>query len=471
MQAFQSKWTRRRFLGACAAVTAGFVAYRRVFEQSIDVLAKTGNAARGYGALVADPAKIVDLPQGFSYKVVSRAGDEMPDGLLVPVLPDAMAAFAGDGGRTLVVRNHEALLSGDGPFGKNNERLARIPASKLYDLGRGVTPCPGGTTTFVWDTRTQSLVTQHLSLAGTLRNCAGGSTPWGSWISCEETVLKSGGHKEERLELQKNHGYCFEVPARADASIADPNPITSMGRFMHEAVVVDPRTGIVYQTEDREDGLIYRFLPRTRGDLHGGGRLQALALANGRRDSRNWPGEEAHLQVGEKHAVKWIDMDDVEAPLDDLRTRGFAAGACRFARAEGMWMGEHEVYFACTDGGRKQIGQVFRYTPSAHEGTSKESAAAGKLELFIEPNDPGRVQNPDNVVVCPWGDIMLCEDTAGRNVRIVGVTPEGALYTFARAQVDGEFAGATFAPDGTTLFVNIQQSGVTLAITGPWRTS
>lgn len=471
MHGFHSNWTRRRFLGACAAVTAGFVAYRRVFEQSIDVLASTGTAARGYGALVADPAAIIDLPQGFSYKVVSRAGDEMPDGLLVPGLPDAMAAFAGEGGRTLVVRNHEALHLNDGPFGKNNERLSRIPTSKLYDLGFGVTPCPGGTTTFVWDTRTQSLVTQHLSLAGTLRNCAGGSTPWGSWISCEETVLKSGTQKEEKLELQKNHGYCFEVPARAEASIADPVPITAMGRFMHEAVAVDPRTGIVYQTEDREDGLIYRFIPKTRGDLHGGGRLQALALASGARDARNWPGEGPHLLVGAKHAVKWIDMDDVEAPDDDLRARGFARGACRFARTEGMWMGEREVYFVSTDGGRKQIGQVFRYAPSAHEGTAKESGAPGHLELFIEPNDPARVQNPDNVTIAPWGDVMLCEDTAGNNVRIVGVTPQGALYTFARARVAGEFAGATFAPDGSTLFVNIQQSNVTLAITGPWRTS
>jgi len=244
-----------------------------------------------------------------------------------------------------------------------------------------------------------------------------------------------------------------------------------MGRFVHEAVAVDPRTGIVYQTEDREDGLIYRYLPTKRGDLHAGGRLQALALVSGAHDARNWPGEEPHLQVGEKHAVKWIDLDDVDAPNDDLRTRGFALGACRFARCEGMWMGEREVYFVSTDGGRKQIGQVFRYAPSAHEGTAKESAAPGKLELFIEPNDPERVRNPDNVTIAPWGDVILCEDTGGSDARLVGVTPEGALYTFAHARMPGEFAGATFAPDGSTLFVNIQQSGVTLAITGPWRTS
>lgn len=470
MRAPSPYWTRRRFLGTTAAVTLGFVAYRRAFQQSIDVIASTGTAARGYGVPIPDPAAIVDLPSGFHYRVVARVGDEMADGFLVPGLPDAMAAFPGSDGRTIVVCNHECL-GAQGPFGPNNERLSRISPSKLYDLGAGVTPCAGGTTTLVWDTRTQSLVSQHLSLAGTLRNCAGGATPWGSWLSCEENVLTQGFKKEEKLQLQKNHGYVFEVPARETASIADPVPLTAMGRFMHEAVAVDPRTGIVYQTEDREDGLIYRFIPTTRGDLHAGGRLQALVLVSGARDSRNWPGGDAHLQVGAKHAVRWIDLDDVEAPNDDLRARGYTNGACRFARGEGMWMGEREVYFVCTDGGRAQIGQVFRYAPSVHEGTPAESKSPGHLELFIEPNDPARVQNPDNVVVAPWGDIMLCEDHAGTDVRIVGVTPSGALYTFARARIPGEFAGATFSPDGSTLFVNIQQSGVTLAITGPWRTS
>jgi hypothetical protein len=471
MQALSSKWTRRRFLGACAAVPAGFVAYRRAFLPSVDVLASAGTSARGYGVPVDDPNGVIDLPAGFSYEVVSRTGDEMADGLLVPGLPDAMAAFAGEGGRTVVVRNHECLGT-EGPFGPKNERLARIPTAKLYDLGAGVTPCAGGTTNFVWDTRSQSLVAQHLSLTGTLRNCAGGATPWGTWLSCEEIVLSKGFHREDNLHLQKDHGYVFEVPASAQSSIADPVPIVAMGRFMHEAVGVDARTGIVYQTEDREDGLIYRFLPKTRGRLHEGGRLQALALASGARDARNWPGDEPHLLVGAKLAVRWIDLDDVEAPGDDLRKRGFERGACRFARGEGMWMGNNEVYFVCTAGGRRQIGQLFRYVPSAHEGTANESKSPGHLELFVEPNDPARVKDPDNVTIAPWGDVILCEDPGpGDAVRLVGVTPVGALYTFARARAKGEFAGAAFSPDGSTLFVNIQQAGLTLAITGPWRAS
>ena len=466
-----SNWTRRRFVKTCTAVTVGFVAYRRAFEQSIEVLASTGTSSRGYGVPIEDPAGIIDLPQGFSYKVVSRAGDEMPDGLLVPNLPDAMGTFAGPDGRAIVVRNHECLHPSESAFGANNARLARIPATKLYDLGAGVTPGPGGTTTFVWDTRTQSLVTQHLSLAGTVRNCAGGVTPWGSWLSCEETVLTSGFKQEENLQLQKNHGYVFEVPAKMEASIADPIPIVAMGRFYHEAVSVDPHTGIVYLTEDRDDGLLYRFIPKTRGDLHGGGRLQALALVSGAHSARNWPGDEPHFPVGAKQAVKWIDLDNVDSAADDLRARGFALGACRFARGEGMWMGDGEVYFACTSGGHNQIGQIFRYVPGKHEGTSREAKSPGRIELFIEPNDAERILNPDNVTIAPWGDVIVCEDHERTNIRIVGVTSAGALYTFARARVDGEFAGATFSPDGSTLFVNIQQSGLTLAITGPWRTS
>jgi len=436
----------------------------------MEALASVGQAARGYGPLLEDPAKVIDLPQGFRYKIVSHAGDEMPDGLLVPGLPDAMAAFAGPGSHAMVVRNHECLGTGSA-FGPKNERLSKISASKLYDLGAGVTPCAGGTTTFVWDTKSQSLVTQHLSLAGTVRNCAGGATPWGSWLTCEETVLKQGFHKEENLQCMKDHGWVFEVPAKPTPTLADPRPITAMGRFMHEACAVDPKSGVVYLSEDREDGLLYRFIPHKRGDLHAGGRLQALALDGDVHDTRNWPGDEPHMLVGAKHKAEWIDLEDIESPDDDLRMRGFDDGAVRFARTEGMWMGNGEIYFACTDGGRRQIGQIFRYIPSAGEGTPAEEKSSGHLELFIEPNNPERMRNPDNIAVAPWGDIVICEDHSGGDVRIVGVTPAGGLYTLARARLEGEFAGAVFSPDGSTLFVNIQQSGVTVAITGPWRTS
>src|SRR4030095_3571611 len=208
-----------------------------------------------------------------------------------------------------------------------------------------------------------------------------------------------------------------------------------------------------------------------RGDLHDGGRLQGLALDGDVHDTRNWPGDAPHMLVGAKHKAEWVGLAERESPEDDLRMRGFDDGAVRFARTEGMWMGNGEIYFACTDGGRRQIGQLFRYIPGTGEGTAAEKKEPGHLELFVEPNDPERMRTPDNIAVAPWGDIVICEDHPGGDVRIVGVTPVGGLYTFARARVEGEFAGAVFSPDRSTLFVNIQQSGVTLAITGPWRTS
>ena len=126
-----------------------------------------------------------------------------------------------------------------------------------------------------------------------------------------------------------------------------------MGRFNHEAIAVDPKTGIVYQTEDRHDGLLYRFIPNVKGQLARGGKLQALVVEDAAAlDTRNW--EEQRVPVGSKLTVRWLEMDEVESPKDDLRQRGFAKGAARFARGEGMWYAEGSIYFACTNGGAKK---------------------------------------------------------------------------------------------------------------------
>ena len=241
-----------------------------------------------------------------------------------------------------------------------------------------------------------------------------------------------------------------------------------MGRFRHEAVAVDPASGVVFLTEDRDDGLFFRFLPRIADKLHQGGRLQALCLEDeSRGETRNW--DQRRIPVGEPRSVKWIDMDNIESPLDDLRIRGFRAGAARFARGEGIWYGQKEVFFACTDGGRSKLGQIWRYRPSPHEGTDKESTAPGRLELFIEPNDSRLIDSADNLTVAPWGDVVVCEDRKGAVVRLVGGTPGGDIYTLAHSHLRTEFAGVTFSPDGSTLFVNAQGKGLTLAITGPWK--
>ncbi|REJ73733.1 MAG: DUF839 domain-containing protein [Planctomycetota bacterium] len=455
--------SRREFLAASSAVGAAFAGLRAWSDTT------SGEPAVGYGPLHPDPDGVLSLPKGFAYQVVSRHGMEMDDGLLLPGLPDGMATFPGNEGRTIVVRNHELEPDQRGPFGAGNERLAMVDPDRIYDLGNNETPSLGGTTTVVYDTRRRRVVKQFLSLAGTVRNCAGGLTPWGSWLSCEESVLRRGRHKDGRYVTDQDHGYVFEVPARERIGLADPIPLKAMGRFNHEAVAVDPATDFVYETEDRDDGLFYRFLPETGKDLRAGGRLQALGIVSrASADTRNWSQDADRFKQGQTFDVEWIDLDDVEAPQDDLRTRGFQAGAARFARGEGIWYGAGEFYFACTSGGAAKMGQIWRYTPSPHEGNSGEIESPGKLELFIEPDDASLVANCDNLTIAEWGDLIVCEDTSAHPCRLVGVTPEGRIYTLAESCVRSELAGAAFSPDYSTLFVNLQQEGLTLAITGPW---
>lgn len=455
--------SRRDFLLFAGAASAGFLGLNRCFA-----LAQGDHApiAPGFGPLVRDPARLLDLPEGFSYRIISRLGDEMHDGLIVPGLPDGMAAFEGEGGLTILVRNHELDLRDQkiSPFGPRAERLARIPRHRLYDPGREGRPAPAGTTTLVYDTREHRLVREFLSSAGHARNCAGGITPWGSWLTCEETVTRAGEDGAAR-----DHGYVFEVPATAEIRIADPVPLRALGRFNHEAVCIDPRTGIVYQTEDRGDGLLYRLIPKAPGRLHEGGVLQALAVRDRPGlDTRNWEG--APISLDQTLEVEWIDLENIESPEDDLRLRGFRAGAARFARGEGIHWGDGSAYIVCTNGGRAKRGQVWRYTPSPAEGAASEQDAPGRLALFVEPNNRDLLDMPDNIAVAPWGDLILCEDGSDDQF-LVAVTPEGRLSKLARnARSGGEFAGACFSPDASTMFVNMQHEGLTLAITGPWKT-
>jgi hypothetical protein len=457
--------SRRQFLKLTGAVSLGFLGLRQFAGEPL-AARPLSDVPFGYGPLVPDPKGILNLPQGFSYQIVSRQGDNMNDGLLVPGAPDGMATFPGPNGKTILVRNHE--MSPDnlkqGAFGKRNKLLSGIDKGRFYDFGRGEMPSLGGTTTLVYDTRTGKVESQYLSLAGTNRNCAGGQTPWGSWLTCEENTDRAGG------TVEQDHGYVFEVPAVATPTFAEPVPLKAMGRFNHEAVCVDPRTGIVYLTEDRPDGLIYRFIPNTPGKLRDGGKLQALALLDAQSfDTRNWEAlTTPKLPPNEPKKATWIDLENVEAPDDDLREAGFAKGAARFARGEGMWFGRNELYFACTNGGHIAKGQIFRYIPSPGEGTAREGENPGQLELFVEPNNTELVKSCDNLTVSPWGDLVVCEDDT--HPFVVGVTPSGQFYRLAEnVGFRTEFAGGVFSPDGSTYFVNIQGAGLTLAVTGPWR--
>lgn len=456
--------TRRRFIQMLAATGAGFTGLGRAAAAG-----RLGFGGVGDGPLVPDAGGILDLPAGFTYRVLSRWGEEMSDGLLVPGLHDGMAAFDGGDGRVVLVRNHEIGIDADprlGAFGPNLERLDRIDPAMLYDAGRGGPPSLGGTTTIVYDPESGEVVRHFLSIAGTGRNCAGGPTPWNTWVTCEEWTQRA----DERCAV--DHGWCFEVPASPRVNLAPPRPITAMGRFNHEAIAVEPDGNAVYLTEDRNDGVLYRYLPTERGRLAAGGRLQALRVV-GRPslDTRNWidfATESRAVDRGTPLAVEWIDLDDVEAPEDDLRFRAFDAGAARFARGEGIWTGEQDVWFACTTGGPARIGQIFRYRPSPAEGTDAERESPAMLELFVESDEGGIVENCDNLTVAPWGELFVAEDGPPGN-GLVRISPDGRVTRFAMNRISGsELAGVCFSPDGRTLFVNIQQQGLTLAIRGPF---
>jgi secreted PhoX family phosphatase len=443
---------RRRFLGATATAFAALTASGCMTRGGTTAAAprSAANGFAGYGALVPDPAGLIDLPKGFSYRVISRLGDAMDDGGTVPDRADGMGCFDLGNGEIALVRNHELQPQHDAGgaiakgFGKRNGVFAA-----------------GGTTNIVLDAETLAVKRQFRSLGGTIRNCSGGVTPWGTWLTCEEAPTGPGQPYGDGLE--RNHGWVFEVPASA-RGIIDAVPLTAMGRFNHEAAAVDPATGIVYMTEDRDDGVFYRFIPNAPGRLAEGGRLQAMSI-DALPDSRNWA--TGLMALRKPYAVTWIDLDEPEAPKDDLRIRAAAKGATLIARGEGLHMGvnrgQSEVFACCTSGGAKQLGQILKLSPGV-------AGAPDTIELFFESENTDQFNFGDNLTVAPSGHLIVCEDqyTEVTDNHIRGVTPDGRAYPVARMCTQTEPAGGCFSPDGKVLFVNLYSPAATLAITGPW---
>jgi uncharacterized protein len=384
----------------------------------------------------------------------------MSDGERVPASADGMGAFE-VGGFIRLVRNHEVPNPGRA-------------------LGRGIpydAAGAGGTTTLIVDPVTRGLVRDFVSLSGTVNNCSGGVTPWGSWISCEETFVGPEDGFDE------SHGYCFEIPAAADMPVDAP-PLHQMGRFAHEAIAVDPRTGIVYLTEDRSSAGFYRHVPHVPSRLDRGGRLQMLALL----DSRQYDASRGQRE-GEVLSVTWVDIPHPDPPHSAADNRpvfnqGYARGGARFKRLEGAAYGDGGVYFASTTGGDLELGQIWRYRPVLDPPLPRRRRSVssrgflppemmGELTLLHESRSSETLEAPDNICFSPDGSIVICEDRVGGQQHLHICTPEGDVFELARNELAGyeesEFAGATFSPDGQTLFVNIYGPSMTLAIWGPWR--
>ncbi len=450
--------SRRELMKKSAAAGVGLMAVG-----NLDVLfrAVPAMAAPPSMALVADPAGILDLADGFSYQIVTRAGDALVGASgFVPGRPDAMGAFGAAGGLRLV-QNHEQSDSGTPGVVAD--------AAHTYDAG-----ALGGTTTLELNASNQ-VVHEYVSLAGTFSNCAGGVTPWGTWLTCEETEQKSGGR------YTQHHGYVFEVDPADDTNNHTPTPLVHLGRFAHEAAIVDPRTGVVYLTEDASspNGLLYRFVPDATpsgyGDLRGTGTLFAMHVP-GVTDLSVFSAANTTLDV------EWKEVPDPSALVSGSTRKQFdyvtfPAGAAvsgpggeitRSKKFEGLWWADGKAYIVCSYAhgtadwsNGTHDGQVWSYNPNSSK-LRLEVTFARATDTDTQPD------GPDNITASPYGGFFLAEDGEGEQ-HLLAVGQSGKTTMFARNAMSGsEFTGVVFSPDGRTLFANIQDEGYTFAITGPF---
>lgn len=427
---------------------------------------------------------LLKLPAGFSYKSFGWTGDAMTNGLPCPGAHDGMAVVTtrrvGRSTEMVLIRNHE--LSG-------TSSSAFFGAPAVYDAGTtSGAYSAGGNTNVTF--RDGNWVSVSPSLGGTRTNCAGGPTPWGSWLTCEEVGSDSSSNQG------KKHGYVFEVAA--DPVQTSAQPIIGMGRFAHEAVAVDPATGIVYQSEDSSGKSgFYRYIPNVTqgslGSLAQGGTLQ-MAKVVGQNNVNVAP-----AQLDQTYALEWVTINNPDQNRGNATglngqtltscagpfVQGWQQGALRMNRGEGMWYHDGKVYIMDTSGGTVNLGAIWELDLATQVMTciySTSGASVGNMG--------------DNLTVSPRGGLVICEDASnaandefGLGQRLMGLSPEGETFIFAKNNINltaaqlaaagkstslagahntNEFAGACFDPTGRWLFVNIQTPGITFAITGPW---
>ncbi len=510
-----SQLSRRRFINMVSAAAGTTVApLGLLYSRSASAVCAINGASNGFGPLsptlprntndLVDTGPgnlsgyaLLELPPGFTYTAISITGQTMSDGTLVPGDHDGMACFARGYGhlRRELTPSAQPVLAGRSSKHQQDHKASRRSdhhgASRLYYLVRNHELSPGelkfgnalgvvgsannkydplvnggGTTTLIVD-HMGRLHRDYASLSGTIRNCAGGPTPWRSWISCEEDLTTP--NSANRVSMP--HGYNFEVPAFSRNPV-DAIPLVAMGRFNHEAIAVDPKSGYIYQTEDRDDSAFYRFTarvyPRRFGDLQKGGDLYAMVIDPGQFSTCDFSylptltttggtvvvntGSGVSQFLGQALAVSWVKLDDVDPVTDTLRKEAQSKGAAVFRRGEGMWYDKGLIYFVSTTGGNSGQGQVWVYDP-----------AVETLTLVVESKSSSELDNVDNITVAPDGSLYLCEDST--QACVVGVDRLGRLFKFARNNYDSsEFAGACFSADGRILFVNQQGPGITYCI-------
>lgn len=455
---------RRSFLASAAAAGVGLGLGSTFWQTAFATPAPLGPGPYGPIDQRRPDENGIILPAGFRSRVIARTGDLVPGTNFVwPTAPDGQATFpTGDGGWILVTNSEWAsaeLLRGVG-----------FPSESAGALGAGVSA--------IRFARNGRIADAYRILAGSDINCAGGPTPWGTWLSGEEWDFV--GVTKPQLaaafgpaaadyffrEGSVRAGQMWECdPTRPSEGV----PLPALGLFQHEAAAVDVSTNVVYLTEDQRNGLLYRFVPDSpniggRPDLSSGS-LQAAQVLD--------PGG----VVTGSSAVTWIPVPDPTA-TGGVPTRFQLPAATRFQRGEGMWFDSGVVYFTTTSDDR-----VWAYDcASAEISVIYDRATAG-------PDAP--LSGADNLTVHPFtGDLYVAED--GGNMELVTITspddPNGRVSApFARftpaagvPQVGTELTGPCFDPSGTRLYVSSQrgiqtssfpfpQQGITYEITGPFR--
>lgn len=454
--------SRRGLLGGATAGGLGIA-----LSGSVEAVAGPRRPAVGYGELVPDPRGLLALPPGFSYEVVAQAGvTQLANGEgPTPTDQDANGVFGRASGGAAIVCNHEI-------GGAESPGVPPLPGL-TYDPG-----ARGGTTTIEVDPRGRRL-SEYVSVAGTHNNCAGGETPWNTWLTCEETEARRGA------VLQKDHGYVFEVDP--SGQLANVNkaavPLKFLGRYAHEAVAVDPATSTIYETEDagNPNGLYYRWTPppgfsgglgalRKLAEGPGGdtaGTLEAMSCFQG---DRHVPDLSLATRPGTRYQVRWVPVPDRDARTVSVRKQLTDQQVTRSRKLEGAWWGDGGAYFVASfarrsDGSANEHdGQVWFYDPR-----SRSVTLTTIFSVNPDPEvDAENYDGPDNMTLSPYGGLILAEDGNGVQ-HLVGVTDQGKTFPMARNDLNGsEFAGPAFSPDGKVLFANIQSPGYVLAITGPW---